>query len=312
MVQVENAPQSRPHSGLQRADLVDEYLTEGGITRFTVVYFSRSGSDKIGPVRSARLAALRLQKSYGGVLFYSGASDHVLGLIEDGRVPAVDENTQGGHYFVRDPGRPPPHNLYTSQDRLLAGVQQSTQKVDYQLPAHAEPPKGGDAVTKLSFQQTNAHSVAYIYSADSKTYLYASETGPEVDTENGKQPLQITNVILVRVAHHGAGYTEDVLGEQGIDFDLAGQGPAVRAAAALDVRDQELAGVQHDDHEDLVRLAQRGVRHGVAVLDLGVGARDRVVGVGGAMLGHAEAGLVVRARAQVDLAGLDRGELGHP
>ena len=81
-------------------------------------------------------------------------------------------------------------------------------------------------MTKLSFQQTNAHSVAYTYSADSKTYLYASETGPEVDTENGKQPLQITNVILVRVAHHGAGYTEDVLGEQGIDFDLAGQGPA--------------------------------------------------------------------------------------
>lgn len=211
MVQVENAPQSRPHSGLQKADLVYEYLTEGGITRFTVIYFSPNGSDKIGPVRSARLAALRLQKSYGGVLFYSGASDHVLGLIEDGHVPAVDENTQGGHYFFRDPGHPPPHNLYTSQDRLLEGVEQSSQKVGYPLPAHAEPPKGGDAVTKFSFQQTNAHTVAYTYSADSKTYSYESETGPEVDTENGKQPLQITNVILVRVAHHGAGYTEDVL-----------------------------------------------------------------------------------------------------
>jgi hypothetical protein len=226
LVQVENAPQSRPHSGLQRADLVYEYLTEGGITRLTVIYFSPSGSDKVGPVRSARLVALRLQKSYGGILFYSGASDHVLGLIEAARVPALDENSQGGRYFFRDRTRPVPHNLYTDQGRLLEAVQQSSARVDYQLPAHGEPPKSAEQVTKLSFQQTTAHSVAYTYSPDTRTYSYQSETGPEVDTENGKQPIQVTNVVLIRVAHHGAGYVEDVLGEEGIDFALSGQGPA--------------------------------------------------------------------------------------
>jgi len=226
LVQIENAPQSRPHSGLQKADLVYEYLTEGGITRFTAIYFSPSGSDRIGPVRSARLVALRLQKSYGGILFYSGASDHVLGLIEGDRVPALDEPAQGGRFFFRDPSRPAPHNLYTGEDRLLAAVQQSSIRVDYPLPAHAEPPKSTEPVTKLTFQQTNVHSVAYSYSPDTRTYSYQSETGPEVDTENGKQPIQVTNVVLLRVAHHGAGYTEDVLGEEGIDFDLSGQGPA--------------------------------------------------------------------------------------
>jgi hypothetical protein len=226
MVQVENAPQSRPHSGLQKADLVYEYLTEGGITRFTVVYFSPSGSDHIGPVRSARLVALRFEQSYGGILFYSGASDHVLGLLESQHVPSLDESAQGGRYFFRDPGRPAPHNLYTSEDRLLQAVQQTSIRVVYPLPAHGEPPKGTEPVTKLSFQQTNAHSVAYTYATDTRTYTYQSETGPELDTENGKQPVQVTNVVLLRVAHHGAGYTEDVLGEEGIDFDLTGQGPA--------------------------------------------------------------------------------------
>jgi hypothetical protein len=226
LVQVENAPQSRPHSGLQKADLVYEYLTEGGITRFTVIYFSPAGSDRIGPVRSARLVALRFQKSYSGILFYSGASDHVLGLIEAGKVPALDEPAQSGRFFFRDPSRPAPHNLYTSQDRLLAAIQQSSIRVDYQLPARGEPPKSIEPVARLAFQQTNAHAVVYTYSADTHTYVYTSETGPEVDTENGKQPLQITNVLLLRVSHHGAGYTEDVLGEEGIDFDLNGQGPA--------------------------------------------------------------------------------------
>src|SRR6202011_614704 len=111
LVQVENSPDSRPHSGLQNANIVYEYLTEGGITRFTAIYMAPSGGDKIGPVRSARLVALRLVNSYQGDLFYSGASDHVLGIIKDTQVPAIDENSDGGIYMSRDRSRQAPHNL---------------------------------------------------------------------------------------------------------------------------------------------------------------------------------------------------------
>ncbi len=226
MVQVENAPDSRPHSGLQKADIVYEYLVEGGITRFTVIYFKPSGSEKIGPVRSARLVALRLVKSYQGVLFYSGASDHVLGIIKDTNVPALDENADGGKYMTRDPSRRAPHNLYTSGDQLKAGLEKLNGRVIYQLPAPAEPAGKGDPVQGVSFEQTFAHSVKYTYSAADKTYTYTTDTGVETDQANGNQPLRITNVVLLQVAHHDAGYTEDVLGEQGIDFDLQGTGPA--------------------------------------------------------------------------------------
>ena len=92
MVQVENASGSRPQSGLQRADIVYEYLTEGGISRFTVIYWSPSGGFRIEPVRSARLVTLRLVKAYGGVLFYSGASNHVQAQIDSEQVPAVGES----------------------------------------------------------------------------------------------------------------------------------------------------------------------------------------------------------------------------
>ncbi|HEX6547908.1 MAG TPA: DUF3048 domain-containing protein [Candidatus Dormibacteraeota bacterium] len=227
MVQVENAPDSRPHSGLQNADLVYEYLTEGGITRFTVIYFDPSGSGKIGPVRSARLVTLRLVKSYSGVLFYSGASDKVQGLIWDSKIPNYSEGSNGGKYFKRDSSRVAPHNLYSSGDQLKSGVSDSNAKVTYTLPSSGEPSATGDGqVTKFSFAQTDVHSVSYAYDSGSKTYQYTTDGGPEIDTDNSSQPLKITNVVLIRVAHHDAGYTEDVLGENGIDFDLQGTGKA--------------------------------------------------------------------------------------
>ena len=226
MVQVENDPAARPHSGLQDANVVYEYLTEGGITRFTVVFFDPKGTQKVGPVRSARLVALRLVKSDSGVLFYSGASDHVLGLIWDSKIPNLDERSDGGKYFSRDGSRVVPHNLFTTPDQMAQGVQKSGARISYKLPAAAEPAAPGTAVTKLSFDQTLAHHVEYTYDPGSKTYQYRTDTGVETDAANGNQPLKIANVVVLRVAHHGAGYTEDVRGEEGIDFDLQGTGKA--------------------------------------------------------------------------------------
>src|SRR5437588_10306235 len=43
LVQVENSVLARPLSGLQHADIVYEYLAEGGITRMTVIFFNQIG-----------------------------------------------------------------------------------------------------------------------------------------------------------------------------------------------------------------------------------------------------------------------------
>ena len=227
IVQVENDPTSRPQSGLQGADFVYEYLTEGGITRFSAVYLNPSGGQRVEPVRSARLAALRLVRSYGGVLIYSGASDHVLGMIWDQKIPNFDERADGGRYFSRDGGRQAPHNLVTTPDQVSQAVQKSGRKVTYQLPARGEPAAAGDAgVSRLAFQQTFAHAVTYAYDPAARTYQYSTDTGTMVDAAEGGKPLAITNVVLLRVAHHGAGYTEDVRGEEGVDYDLQGTGKA--------------------------------------------------------------------------------------
>ena len=226
MVQIENSVLARPQAGLQQADLVFEYLAEGGITRMTVIYFKPSGSQRIEPVRSARPITIHLWHAYHGVVFFSGANIKVLQQLQQENIPALSEGSDGGAYFSRDPGRRAPHNLYTDPGRLAQGVQKYAPKVTYQLPAPGTPAASPApaAANRIVFDQTNAHRVTYTYSQADSAYSYTTETGPLVDVDTG-QPIKPVNVILIQVSHHDAGFT-DVLGAPAVDFDLQGTGPA--------------------------------------------------------------------------------------
>ena len=226
MVQVENSPQARPQSGLQQADLVFEYLAEGGITRMTVIYFKPSGTQRIEPVRSARPVTIRLWHAYHGVIFFSGANQKVLDMISQQQIPALTEGSDGGAYFSRDPARQAPHNLYTDGNRLAQGIDKHAPKVTYQLPVAGTPAASPapTAANRIVFDQTNVHKVTYTYAAADNAYSYGTETGPLIDHNTG-QPIKPVNVIVVQVAHHNAGFT-DVLGAPAVDFDLTGTGPA--------------------------------------------------------------------------------------
>ena len=226
MAQVENSILARPLAGLQQANIVYEYLAEGGITRMTAIYFSPSGSQKIEPVRSARPVTIRLWHAYHGVLFFSGANIRVLQAIQAQQIPALSEGSDGGAYFARDPSRRAPHNLYTDGNRLAQGVSKYAPRVTYVLPSPGEPAASpAPAVAnRVVFDQTSSHRVIYTYAAADNAYAYSTALGALLDHDTG-QPIKPVNVILLRVAHHDAGFT-DVNGAPAVDFDLQGTGAA--------------------------------------------------------------------------------------
>ena len=226
MVQIENSILARPQAGLQQANIVYEYLAEGGISRMTVIYFQPSGSQRIEPVRSARPITIKLWHAYHGVIFFSGANAKVLQAIKEQNIPALSESTDGGAYFARDPSRRAPHNLFTDGDRLAQGLGKYAPKITYQLPSAGQPAASPAPVTAnhLVFNQTPSYRVTYTYSATEGAYAYGTDVGPLVDHDTG-QPIKPVNVILIQVAHHNAGFT-DVLGAPAVDFDLQGTGPA--------------------------------------------------------------------------------------
>jgi len=83
---IENHADSRPQSGLSKADVIYEAVAEGGITRFLGIYYCGTAAEevKIAPVRSARVYFIDYAAEYGdkpifmhvgGANNYSGSGD---------------------------------------------------------------------------------------------------------------------------------------------------------------------------------------------------------------------------------------------
>lgn len=100
MVKVSNFPPSaRPQYGLSLADLVFEYYIGEGMNRFSAIYYGEK-PEKVGPVRSARLADIQLASMYQTIFAYASADvrvrndliNHLDGLsitVRDSTCPAL-------------------------------------------------------------------------------------------------------------------------------------------------------------------------------------------------------------------------------
>src|SRR5256885_13061452 len=90
LVQVENLPAARPQSGLQDAAIVYEYVTEGGISRFSVIYTSPP-KGRVGPIAAPRLWPTWLAGTYGAPPASPGASTHSRIRIHATGIPHADQ-----------------------------------------------------------------------------------------------------------------------------------------------------------------------------------------------------------------------------
>lgn len=78
---IENHLESRPQSGLSKADVVYEAVAEGGITRFLSVFYCGASEEdtKIAPIRSIRVYYIDWASEYGKypILVHSGGANNI-------------------------------------------------------------------------------------------------------------------------------------------------------------------------------------------------------------------------------------------
>lgn len=88
-IMIENHADSRPQSGLSRADIVYEAVAEGGITRFLAVFYCNASAldVTVGPVRSARTYFLDFISEYADFPLYA----HVGGANTPGKANALGQ-----------------------------------------------------------------------------------------------------------------------------------------------------------------------------------------------------------------------------
>ena len=205
-VMVSNQVQARPQSGLTKADIVYEMLTEANITRFLAIYQSTM-PELVGPVRSARDYFYTLANDLDAVYLYSGAANFInddmdakdIERLEAARFPA------DGNPFVRETFRKAPHNLYVN----FANIYDAIEKKGYATEATYEPYPFIEEDTEIEGEEATYIKVDYYgsepvveYKYDKKTERYTrwndGETTIELESEI---PIEMDNVFIVEAEH---------------------------------------------------------------------------------------------------------------
>jgi DUF3048 family protein len=227
LIQVENLSDARPQSGLQDASIVYEYVTEGGISRFSAIYLSPP-KGRVGPIRSARLVTISLAMIYGAIVVFSGGSTYIKGQIQSAGVPNFDENSAHGDLF-RDSARAVPHNLYSDGSHLAhLASQANAAPRSWSLWAQTSttPASGGRAVSEVKVPIAGTETPAFIYDASVGGWKRNEpDTGPFVDADTGK-PVVVSTLIVQQVAIKPTSEVVDVNGATGVDHDIMGSGQA--------------------------------------------------------------------------------------
>lgn len=236
----------RPQAGTTSASIVYEFLVEGGITRWLMIFDSSVRVPEIAPVRSARTYIVDIAQEYGGIFAHAGGSPDAL---NDARTAKHLYNTDGisqdSRYFARDGERPAPHNLRTTSDLLSFAerdkkIENTTDFESWTYKDDARAVKRPETAKILTVDfSTFNYKVEWKY--DPATNRYTRYTAGEIHKDrNNDQPVEATNIIVQFVK------TESPDGRL-LNMDLLGSG------GALVFRDGEMINATWKKEEDIKR-----------------------------------------------------------
>lgn len=216
-IMIENHPDARPQSGLDKAAIIYEAITEGGITRFMAVYGPYDAA-KIGPVRSARTYYIDWLSEFNAYYAHVGGNLDALDKIKQDKVLDLDQFAVGIKAYWRIPqaGKAIEHTMYTSLDKLYQVAQDKhfTSSNDY------TPLKFGAAIdiAKRSFGQNVTinfsapqYKVLWTYDGPTNTYLRNMGGKAHSDAITGEQ-LKVSNVVVMQMNRWQA---PTIINEQG-------------------------------------------------------------------------------------------------
>ncbi len=190
LIQIPNDEFARDQNGLQAADIVWEYLAEGGITRLTAMY--DNAPDLIGPMRSARFISLKLGRHYKGLLFQSGESAATAARAAQDPTPQFFDTI--GYQFRAAPPRYAPDNLMikgplvkAAEDNYFSGIPTFT------IPKTRPVLPGGSQQTTINVDE---HYSVYAYDTALGTYQ-KTEAGHAYHDASLNQPLRIEMLMIL-------------------------------------------------------------------------------------------------------------------
>lgn len=253
-IMIENHEESRPQSGLSKADVIYEAVAEGGITRFLAVFYCQD-AEIVGAVRSARTYFLDFISEYGDYPLYA----HVGGANTPGKADALGQIREYGwqNYndlnqfsigfpvFYRDYDRlgrtvATEHTMYSSTTRLwdyakeergLSNVDEDGNSWDedftyyeYKEDAAEDARPASQSISYNPWDGYGDYLVEWNYSRATNSYLRSHGGKPHQDLNTDTQ-LSAKNIIVLfmRESRANDGYE----GNLHLLYGTTGQGDAI-------------------------------------------------------------------------------------
>jgi hypothetical protein len=204
-VKIDNAPQARPQSGLNAADIVFDTLVEGGLSRLFAVYQSQT-APLIGPIRSARPVDADLLPLFGSPVFaYSGAARGEIAPVKDHGGATLISNDDDPRPFHRDPSRRAPSNVYASFGTLLAEGRRlgNNAAAPTSSPFVFGPYSGGTPAATIAVTIGKLSSNTWQWDATTGQWQRDQDGTHDVTTDGGR--VTATNVVALTTNIRGTG-----------------------------------------------------------------------------------------------------------
>lgn len=249
-IKVSNDPRPmRPQWGLSRADIVYEYYTEWGKTRFVGLFYGED-AEQVGPIRSARFFDENIVRMYKAVLAYVGADDRVLKqffksdfskrLVSEwpaGCPPICRIDTKMWNHAVTDTRR---FSNFISRN----GIGNDRQDLRGMFFS-SQPPEGGNDAFVISLRYSPYTYSQWIYDFIQRDYIRLQDfqdddqgQGETYEVMNDRltgEVVSVENVVVIYVPYSYVVKKEDV---EVVDMDLSKSGKAhfYRDGKMFDVR----------------------------------------------------------------------------
>ncbi len=204
-IMLNNLKAAQPMSGVSYADVVYEYVVEGGITRLMGVFENYDSLEKIGSVRSCREYFVYTALEFDAIYCHFGQASYAVELLNKDYVDNINGLGPAGDVtYYRTTDRQAPHNVYTSKKGIDAGIDMLGYRRD-----HYEGYKGKFKFCDLDKEVTNeggypATHIEPKYKINKPWFDYNEKTGkydrfqydgPQIDDLTGEQ-LSYDNVII--------------------------------------------------------------------------------------------------------------------
>ena len=171
-VMIENHEHAREYQeGLRHALLIEEFLVEGYISRFSAVYDQRTLPQRIGPVRSLRTYFIDGLSPLVPLFIHAGGSPDALDRIDTEESIHSFNAISTDDYSVRREQVPAPHDLFFERTGLRALLEEfSTSSVVW--PPYKTGAVGSGALAREIFVEffNEEHNVNFVFDQWHATY----------------------------------------------------------------------------------------------------------------------------------------------